>query len=179
MSKEEEKKNEETTNGSSTEQDVKAEVPQNEEQTADAAQQIEELNKKYLLLYAEYDNYRKRTARERSELLKSAGSDVIKSILPMIDDLERAIKANENATDLETVKEGFRLIHNKFMHSMLTKGVKPMELIGKDFDADLSEAIANMPVEDEKLKGKVIDVVENGYLMNDTVIRFAKVVVGQ
>jgi molecular chaperone GrpE len=154
-------------------------APQEEAVEETQADPLEELNRKYLLLFAEFENYRKRTAREKADLIKGGGSDVIKSILPVIDDLDRAIKANEQAHDIELVKEGFKLIHNKFMNIMQAKGVKMMELNGKEFNADVSEAIANIPAPSEELKGKVVDVVENGYTMNDQVIRFAKVVVGQ
>ncbi|MBX7095486.1 MAG: nucleotide exchange factor GrpE [Flavobacteriales bacterium] len=179
MSTEEIKNEQEQENQETPQQELNEQEQKNESAEKDPAAEIEEWNKKYLLLYAEFDNYRKRTARERAELLKSAGSDVIKSILPVIDDLERAIKANEKADDIEVVKEGFRLIHHKFTAILQGKGLKPMEMMGQEFNADISEAIANVPVQDESQKGKVIDVVENGYTLNDAVIRYAKVVVGQ
>lgn len=157
----------------------------NNEQKSDENEQeneyktkYEELNDKYLRLYSEYDNYRRRTAKEKTELMKTAGADIIKSILPVLDDFERAIKANESINEPETLKEGFVLIHNKLNNIMQAKGLKAMNLIDTEFNADISEAIANLPAEDETKKGKVIDVVENGYYLNDVVIRYAKVVVG-
>jgi molecular chaperone GrpE len=148
------------------------------EKTPDYKTLYETLNDKYLRLYSEYDNYRKRTAREKSELIKTAGVDVIKSILPVLDDFERAIKANENINDPQTLKEGFTLIHSKLNNIMQAKGLKAMNLLDTEFNADISEAIANLPSEDETKKGKVLDVVENGYYLNDVLIRYAKVVVG-
>lgn len=138
-----------------------------------------DVNDKYLRLYSEFDNFRKRTSKERLELIKSAGSDFLVSILPVLDDFERAMKVNETTDDLEGVKEGFRLIHEKFSRILQNKGLKQMELIGEAFNSDVAEAIANIPVQEENQKGKIVDVVENGYYLNDAVIRYAKVVVGQ
>jgi molecular chaperone GrpE len=151
----------------------------NESSEPSAEEKINELNERYLRLYSEFDNFRKRTQREKSDIIKSAGADIVKSILPVFDDLERAIKANETANDLEVVKEGFKLIHHKFSQILTSKGLKSIEVMGAEFNPDVAEAIANIPVEEAEKKGKVIDVVENGYTLNDTVIRFAKVVVGQ
>ena len=145
----------------------------------DFEKMYQDANDKYLRLYSEFDNFRKRTSKERLELIKSAGSDFLISILPVLDDFERAMKANESAEDLQGVKDGFKLIHDKFSRILQHKGLKQMELMGEAFNSDLAEAIANVPVEDESKKGKIIDVVENGYYLNDTVIRYAKVVVGQ
>lgn len=137
-----------------------------------------ELNDKFLRLFSEFDNFRKRTQREKLDIIKSGGSDVMKSILPVIDDFERAIKANEQNNDPESLKNGFNLIHSKFAQILQSKGLKPMELIGTDFNSDISEAIANVPVSDDSQKGKVIDIAEQGYFLNDVIIRYAKVVVG-
>jgi len=137
-----------------------------------------ELNDKFLRLFSEFDNFRKRTQREKLDIIKSGGSDVMKSILPVIDDFERAVKANENNQDPDSLKSGFNLIHSKFAQILQSKGLKPMDLIGTDFNSDISEAIANVPVSDESQKGKVIDIAEQGYYLNDVIIRFAKVVVG-
>ena len=137
-----------------------------------------ELNDKFLRLFSEFDNFRKRTQREKLDIIKSGGSDVMKSILPVIDDFERAAKANENNQDPDSLKSGFNLIHTKFEQILLTKGLKRMDLIGTDFNSDISEAIANVPVTDASQKGKVIDIAEQGYYLNEVIIRFANVVVG-
>ena len=137
-----------------------------------------EANEKYLRLYSEFDNYKKRNARERVELIKTANAEVIKAILPVLDDFERAIKANEQADDIKALKEGFVLISNKLNHLLQSQGLKKMEVKGEPLDTDLHEAITQVPAPDESLKGKIIDVVENGYFLNDTVVRYAKVVVG-
>lgn len=137
-----------------------------------------EANDKFLRLYSEFENFKRRTIKERLDLIKSAGSEVAKAVLPALDDFERAMKANEQVTDIHALKEGFKMIYNKMNLQLQSKGLKRMELKGTDFNADISEAIANVPVGDETQKGKVIEVVENGYYMNDVIIRYAKVVVG-
>ncbi|MFD2147178.1 nucleotide exchange factor GrpE [Mucilaginibacter antarcticus] len=135
-------------------------------------------NDKYLRLYAEFDNFRRRTTKERVELLQTAGKEVIVSLIPVIDDFERAAKSMENATDINAVKEGVALVHNKLNNILSQKGLKPMEAIGQPFDADLHEAITNIPAPTADMKGKNIDEMEKGYYLNDKVIRFAKVIVG-
>lgn len=134
---------------------------------------------KYVRLHAEFDNFRKRTAKERLDLLLSAGADTIKSILPVLDDMERAMAHNAEVTDIGAVKKGFELIHQKFSGILAARGVKPMEAKGQAFDPELQEAISQVPAPSPDLKGKVLDVVETGYLLNDKVLRYAKVVVGQ
>jgi molecular chaperone GrpE len=134
---------------------------------------------KYVRLHAEFDNFRKRTAKERMELLMSAGADTLKSMLPVLDDMERAVAHNAKVTDLDAVKQGFILIQQKFASILQAHGVKPMESKGQPFDAELQEAISQMPAPTPDLKGKVLDVVETGYTINDKVLRHAKVVVGQ
>ena len=135
-------------------------------------------NDKYLRLYAEFDNFRRRTTKERIELLQTAGKEIIVSLIPVLDDFERAGKAMETSTDVNAVKEGVALIQNKLTNILNQKGLKPMESIGTPFDADLHEAITNIPAPADDMKGKVIDEMEKGYYLNDTVIRFAKVIVG-
>ena len=135
-------------------------------------------NDKYLRLYAEFDNFRRRTIKEREEARKMEGKDVISSLLPVLDDFERALKAMENATDVAPVKEGVLLIQNKLKNALTKNGLKEMESIGSAFDPDLQEAITNIPAPNEDMKGKVIDEMEKGYFLNDKVIRFAKVIVG-
>lgn len=135
-------------------------------------------NDKFLRLYAEFDNYKRRTSKERVELLQTAGKEVIVSLLPVLDDFERASRAIENAKDVSAVKEGISLVQNKFKNLLAQKGLKEMASKGQPFDADIHEAVTNIPAPDESLKGKIVDVLEEGYMLNDKVIRFAKVVVG-
>ena len=141
-------------------------------------EKIAELNDKYLRLYSEFDNYRKRTIKEKSDIIRSAGEDVFKAIIPTIDDFERAIKANENVTEVDPIKEGIILIYNKLKSACTAKGLEGIESIGKSFDVDFMESITNIPAPSEDMKGKVIDEVEKGYKLGDKIIRFAKVVVG-
>lgn len=143
-----------------------------------AEDQIAALNDKYIRLYSEFDNYRKRTNKEKLELIATASSGVLKDLLTVLDDFERAITNNESADDIDAVKEGFKLIHHKFKTILEGKGLKQMEAKGLDFDPELHEAIANIPAPSEDLKGKVVDDVERGYFLNERVIRYAKVVVG-
>jgi molecular chaperone GrpE len=140
--------------------------------------EVATLNDKYVRLYAEFDNVKRRTALERRELLQTAGKDVIVSLLSVIDDFERAAKAMETATDVKSVKEGIDLVHHKFKNILVQKGLKEMEYKGQVFNADIHEAITSIPSPTADLKGKVIDEVEKGYTLNDKVIRFAKVIVG-
>jgi molecular chaperone GrpE len=142
-----------------------------------AQNELAEAKDKYLRMYSEFENFRRRTAKEKLELIQSASEQVVKMLLPVMDDFERAEKAFQNTDSKEL--EGFLLIYNKFKKVLEQAGVKPMEVAsGSDFNADVQEAITQIPAPDEKLKGKVVDVVEKGYLLNDKVIRFAKVVVG-
>ncbi|MBB5639264.1 molecular chaperone GrpE [Pedobacter cryoconitis] len=136
------------------------------------------LNDKYLRLFAEFDNFKRRTQKERVELLQTAGKDVIVSMLPVLDDFDRANKATENATDISAIREGIQLVHTKLKSILSQKGLKEMESINLAFDTDHHEAITKVPAPTEELKGKVIDELEKGYTLNDKVIRFAKVVVG-
>lgn len=140
--------------------------------------ELNEANDRYLRLYAEFDNFKRRTSKERVELLQTAGRDVIADLLTVLDDFERAAKSMESATDIEPVKEGVALVHSKLKNILANKGLKEMNAKGAAFDADLHEAITNIPAPSDDLKGKVIDEIEKGYSLNDKVIRFAKVVVG-
>ncbi len=137
-----------------------------------------EMNDRYLRLYSEFDNYRKRSARERVEFSKTAASDTFTAILPVLDDFDRAAKAMENADDIAVVKEGMQLIYHKFRNILVSKGLEEMNAQGETFDADFHEAITSIPSPDDSMKGKVVDEVEKGYSLNGKVIRFAKVVVG-
>lgn len=136
------------------------------------------LNDKYLRLFAEFDNYKRRTQKERIELLQTAGKDVIVSLLTVLDDFDRANKAIESATDINPIREGITLVHNKLKSVLSQKGLKEMESINSVFDTDNHEAITKIPAPNEEMKGKVMDELEKGYTLNDKVIRFAKVVVG-
>ncbi|WP_287132665.1 nucleotide exchange factor GrpE [Bacteroides sp.] len=144
-----------------------------------ANEQIEEQKDKYLRLSAEFDNYRKRTMKEKAELILNGGEKSISSILPIVDDFERALKNMETATDVAAVKEGVELIYNKFMSVLGQNGVKVVETKEQPLDTDYHEAIAVIPAPNEELKGKILDCVQTGYILNDKVIRHAKVVVGE
>ncbi len=133
---------------------------------------------KYLRLSADFDNYRKRTLREKMEMTKLAGEDIYLRILPVLDDLDRAMKSIDEAKDLEAVKEGMHLIYNKFKEYLNQQGVREIDAMHKEFDTDVHEAVTQIPAEDKKLKGKVVDVIEKGYFLNDKVIRYSKVVIG-
>lgn len=137
-----------------------------------------ELNDRFLRLYAEFDNYRRRTNKEKVELISNANEKLLLDIIPTLDDFERAIANNESAEDLAALKQGFELIYTKLKSTLEAKGLKQMLAKGESFDSDLHEAIANVPGDDTQ-KGKVIDDVEKGYFLNEKVIRYAKVVVGQ
>ncbi|MEQ9373897.1 MAG: nucleotide exchange factor GrpE [Imperialibacter sp.] len=141
--------------------------------------ELEESKDKYLRLYSEFDNYRRRTAKERVELIKTAGEDVLAVLIPVVDDFERAKKSIDSEEVEASVKEGIDLIYNKLIKVLDQKGLKAMEVdAGHEFDPELHEAVTQFPAPDESLKGKVIDVVEKGYVLGDKVIRFAKVVTG-
>jgi len=141
--------------------------------------QLNEMKDKYLRLSAEFDNYRKRSLREKMDLTKYASEDVLLSILPLHDDFERAMKSLDVSTDIDAVKEGLHLIYSKFNDFLKTKGITEIEAIGKELNTDTHEAITKIPVQDEAMKGKIVDVVQKGYTLNDKVIRFSKVVIGE
>ncbi|EEI90290.1 co-chaperone GrpE [Sphingobacterium spiritivorum ATCC 33300] len=153
-----------------------------EENTANEVtleQQLANAQDKYTRLFAEFDNYKKRTSRERVELIQSAGKDVIAKLLSVLDDFDRALKSMETAQDVQSVKEGIELVNNKFRKTLEQEGLKEMDVLGQPFDADLQEAITSIPAPSADLKDKVVDVIEKGYYLNDKVIRYAKVVVGK
>jgi molecular chaperone GrpE len=141
-------------------------------------QELSIANDRYLRLYAEFDNFRRRTVKEREEARKSEGKDVIVALLPVLDDFDRAIRSMENLTDVAAVKEGVVLIQNKLKNVLSQKGLKEMQSIGNAFDPEIHEAITNIPAPSDDLKGKVVDEMEKGYYLNDKVARFAKVIVG-
>lgn len=155
-------------------------VAQLEEKIGGLEENLAELNDKYLRLFSEFDNYRKRTTKERLELIDTASTDVIREMLPVLDDFDRAFKANEaKSEDEQSNLEGFKLIYNKLKGILNRLGLEPMKSIGETFDTDFHEALTNIPAPSEDLKGKVVDEIEKGYTLKGKVIRFAKVVVGQ
>ena len=141
-------------------------------------EKLAELNDRYLRLYSEFDNYKRRTSKERLELFKTAGEDIILSLLPVLDDFDRAIKAAEDSEEEKELKTGIELIKNKLLVTLEQKGLEPMDSMGKPFDTDNHEAITKIPAPKKKLKGKVVDIIEKGFFLNGKVIRHAKVVVG-
>lgn len=172
----------EETVGQETSQENEAPLTEEEklaQELEKANEQIEEQKDKYLRLSAEFDNYRKRTMKEKAELILNGGEKSISSILPIVDDFERALKNMETATDVAAVKEGVELIYNKFMSVLGQNGVKVIETKEQPLDTDYHEAIAVIPAPNEALKGKILDCVQTGYTLNDKVIRHAKVVVGE
>ncbi|RGT24816.1 nucleotide exchange factor GrpE [Bacteroides uniformis] len=172
----------EETVGQETSQENEAPLTEEEklaQELEKANEQIEEQKDKYLRLSAEFDNYRKRTMKEKAELILNGGEKSISSILPIVDDFERALKNMETATDVAAVKEGVELIYNKFMSVLEQNGVKVIETKEQPLDTDYHEAIAVIPAPNEALKGKILDCVQTGYILNDKVIRHAKVVVGE
>lgn len=147
--------------------------------SSEVADEASEWKDKYLRLVAEFDNYRKRTLKEKMDLIASGGEDVIKSLLAIMDDIDRALDAMTKSNDIEAIRQGIMLIHQKLLDTLHAKGVEEISAIGQEFDTDLHEAVAKFPVAEEEKKGKVIDVVQKGYKLKDKVVRFAKVVVGE
>ena len=150
-----------------------------EQKLAEAAEKIATLEDKYLRQVAEFDNYRKRTMKEKAELIKNGGERAIESILPVLDDFERALLTMEKSENAEEIRTGVELIYNKFVTILKQNGLQKIETEGKDFDTDYHEAIAMVPTPDETLKGKVLDCIQTGYILNDKVIRHTKVAVGE
>jgi molecular chaperone GrpE len=174
-----------SVNSENTEkQEIKTEEKSSESKTETSStenfeEKYKEFYDKYLRLSAEFDNYRKRTLKERMEFYKTAGEDILTGILPVIDDFERAIKSINDAKDIQPISEGIQLIYNKFKEFLNQKGVKEIEALKQEFNTDLHDALTKMPAPDENLKGKIIDVIQKGYYLNDKVIRHSKVVVGE
>jgi molecular chaperone GrpE len=155
------------------------ETPSQPDGYVDYEAQVEEWKDKYIRLSAEFDNYRKRTLKEKADLIRTAGEDVLTSILPVVDDFERGLKNLETAQDMEAVKQGVVLIYNKFRDFLTARNVKEIEAQNLDFNVDEHEAITKIPAPTDELKGKVVDVVQKGYRLGDKIIRFPKVVVGE
>lgn len=184
---EEEMAKQEETVTENAEQQAAAEAAEEQQEVADPVMQeleaakatIEEQKDKYLRLSAEFDNYRKRTMKEKAELIKNGGEKAISAILPILDDLERALQNMQKADDVKAMYEGIDLIYQKFLKGLSQEGLQKMEPVGEVFDTDYHEAVALVPAPSEDQKGKVLDCVQTGYKLNDKVIRHAKVVVAQ
>ncbi len=176
-----EERTEEGTDGDTPKEEQGAKSA--DERVKELEKQLEDLNEKHLRLFSEFDNFKKRTKKEKSELIKSAGEDVIGELLPVLDDFERAIASNQEieaeGEQVEQLKNGFELIYNKMKKILEEKGLQEMEAEGEEFNTDRHEAMTRMPVEEEDKKGKVVEVVQKGYYLNEKVLRYAKVVVGQ
>lgn len=140
---------------------------------------VEEQKQKFIRLYAEFDNFKRRNAKERVELIQTAGRDVIQSMLEVMDDCDRAEKQLQTSEDLQQIKQGIQLVFTKFRNTLQAKGVKEMKSIGEEFNPDIHEAITEIPVTDPSMVGKVVDEVEKGYTLNEKIIRYSKVVVGK
>ena len=161
------------------EQQEEVKEPTLEDKIADLEARLEKEKKEYLFLMAEFDNFRKRTLKEKMEIMKNGAEKAMGDILPLIDDFERALQAMNEQTDVNSLREGVELIYNKFVKYLKSNGVEAIDSDKAEFDTELHEAVANFPTPDEELKGKVIATVQKGYKINDKVLRHAKVVVGQ
>jgi len=179
----EENLNEDQVQGASEEEETSKEVTEEEQEEEKreptTEEKLAELQDRYLRLSAEYDNFRKRTLKEKIDLQKSANESLLEALLPVADDFDRAMQSVEEAKDIEAVKEGMRLISGKFQGFLTQQGVKEIAAVNKAFDTDLHEAITKIPAPSKKLKGKVVDVVQKGYYLNEKVLRFSKVVIGE
>lgn len=174
--------NEATADNTDAVEEEKTEMSETETLEAEVAElktKLEQAAKDKLLVMADFDNYRKRTLKEKADLIKSGGEECLKSLLPIIDDFERSLAAISDSSDIDALKEGVTHIYNKFNTYLNQHGIKPIETEDADFNTEYHEAVTTFPVEDPDKKGKVIDCVQKGYTMNDKVIRFAKVVVGE
>ncbi len=161
------------------EKPVSEEIDLLKSQLVIAEQKLIESQDKYLRLSAEFDNYRKRTLKEKTDLLKMAGEDTIIRILPVLDDFERAMAAMQTSKDIEAVKDGITLIYTKLKETLTQLGIKEIEALNLEFNTDLHEAVTKIPAPQDDLKGKVVDVIQKGYFLNDKILRFAKVVIGE
>jgi len=157
----------------------KSKIDKDEVLLQELGEKLAEITDKHLRLQAEFDNFRKRTMKEKADLIKSGGESVLVNILPVVDDFERALNSLKDVADEDAGKKGTQLIYNKFSEFLKQNNIKEIDAVNQDFNVDLHEAITKIPAPDEKLKGKVVDVVQKGYMLNDKVIRFAKVVIGE
>jgi len=170
---------EEVSQEEESKEETAEEEQEEEPREPTAEEKLAELQDRYLRLTAEYDNFRKRTLKEKIDLQKSANESLLEALLPVADDFDRAMQSVEEAKDIEAVKEGMRLITGKFQGFLNQQGVKEIEAVHKAFDTDLHEAVTKIPAPSKKLKGKVVDVVQKGYYLNEKVLRFSKVVIGE
>lgn len=161
-----------------TEPEAAEELGAEADESAKLRAELDEMQKKYLYLLSEFENYKRRTAKERLDLFKTASKDLLVELLPVLDDFERGLQAMEVSTDVAAVKTGVDLVYNKFNGILTNKGLQPMESIGADFDTELHEAISQVPAAEESQKNKVMAEVEKGYKLNEQVVRYAKVIVG-
>ena len=160
---------------------MQSEEPAEEAEKTDESaveKELADMKDKYLRLAAEFDNFRRRTAKEKIEFAKTAGEDLMLALLPVLDDMDRARQAMETSTDIEAVKQGLELVFHKFGNTLQQKGLKAIEAVGQEFDVEQHEAITQIPAPSPEMKGKVVDQVEKGYMLGDKVIRFSKVVIG-
>ena len=169
----------ETSENSENSEDSESSEEEEKDPLEQAQEEIEQLKDKYLRSVAEFDNYRKRTTKEKAELILNGGTNVIKAILPVLDDMERALENGEKTEDPQVLREGMELIYQKFQKALEGLGVKKIETEDADFDVDIHEAVAMVPGMGDDKKGKVIDCLQQGYMLNEKVIRHAKVAVGQ
>jgi molecular chaperone GrpE len=177
---EEQQKAEKTAKeGSAKSKKAKSKKKEKTSREEEYKEKIEELNDKFLRLYSEFDNYRRRTSKEKLDLAKTASEELIIDLLPVLDDFERAIKSAEEVKDCDAVKEGMQLIYSKLNSILTKKGLAPIEAKGNAFDTDYHEAITYIPAPSDELKGKVVDEVEKGYMLQEKVIRYTKVIIGQ
>ncbi len=181
----EELNEEQNTQTQNVEVETEAQTEEGNEETTEEVSELEkiqaeleELKEKHLRLHSEFDNFRKRTNKEKANLIVTAGEKILVKVLPVVDDFDRATKSNVEVDDAEKIKEGYNLIHDKFVKLLETEGVKPINAVGEAFDSDLHEALTQIPSPSEDMKGKVIDEIEKGYYLGEKVIRFSKVVVG-
>jgi molecular chaperone GrpE len=173
------KKNKERDSSEHNGQDPVEETAMDAQAENSSENELAELKDKYLRLFAEFDNYKKRTARERLDLIRTAAEDLVTKLLPVLDDFDRAKKNADDPSSSEAFSEGVSLVYQKLHHVLESKGLQPMDVTEKEFDPELHEAITKIPAPDATLKGKIIDHVEKGYYLNDKIIRHAKVIIGE
>lgn len=177
--KKEEEGTEETQDSKQEEQSNDSETSEKVEAKDSCQEKLDDLNRKYVLLYSDFDNFRKRSIKEKADIITTASGDVLKDLLETLDDFDRAIANNESVDDPENLKEAFKLIHHKMFNTLKSKGLEAMDAHGEKFDPEIHEAITQIPAKSKKEKGKVVDVIERGYNLKGHVLRYAKVVVGQ
>lgn len=176
--KNEKAENDENVKSQKTQKEVK-DTDKDDKTEESVEEKLADIRNKYLRLSAEFDNYRKRTLKEKIDLTKSAGESILVNLLPVMDDFDRAVKMMEDAEEIKAIKKGIDLIYNKFIEFLKQNGVKEIESNNCEFDTDLHEAITKIPAPDKSMKGKVVDVIQKGYYLNDKVIRYSKVVIGE